>query len=205
MKMYKCQYVSADFAVDGNVDKQPWELAESIILVNDATGGAAKQATEVRLLWGPERLYAAFRCIDTEPNATMRGFNDRLYEEEVVELFVDEEGEGKVYIEIEVNPLNAVLHYAIFNQADGRILTFARTDHVIETAVRMTSDGWDAEIAIAYREFRSGRRPQKGDSWRINLYRIDRPMGKEIEISAWSPTVINNMHVPSRFGTLEFA
>ncbi|MBP1993616.1 carbohydrate-binding family 9-like protein [Paenibacillus eucommiae] len=206
MKLYRCKHVAVDFEIDGNVEKQQWALAEPHNLVNTETGGAARQATEVRLLWGPTRLYAAFHCDDTEPNATMTEFNDKLYEEEVVELFIDEGGDGTVYIEIEVNPLNALMHYAIFNQGDGQILTFARTDHRIETAVRKHSTGWDAEIAIPYSEFRTAQQlpPQEGVQWNINAYRIDRPTGEDMECTAWSPTVINNYHLSSQFGILEF-
>lgn len=43
----------------------------------------------------------------------MKNYNDLLYLEEVVEVFIDDNEDLKTYMEIEVNPLNALLHYVI--------------------------------------------------------------------------------------------
>jgi len=46
--------------------------------------------------------------------------------------------------------------------------------------------------------------PHPGDTWRINLYRIDRGVQGD-EYTAWSPPGRLNYHTPSRFGILQFA
>jgi hypothetical protein len=47
--------------------------------------------------------------------------------------------------------------------------------------------------------------PHAGSKWRVNFSRIDRPRGRERELSAWAPTQLATFHAPERFGTLCFA
>ncbi|THF74587.1 carbohydrate-binding family 9-like protein [Cohnella fermenti] len=207
---YTCHRIDTELAIDGNLAKPEWLLAPGASLLDTVTGAVPVQPTTAKLLWSERFLYVAFACEDDAPNATMTGFNDKLYEEEVVEIFVDDDNDLRTYIEIEVNPLNAVLHYAIHNHPDGHSLAFARTDCRLTTAVRLDPEQrrWTAEIAIPFTEFVAARRspPHPGDEWRMNLYRIDRPQdGSPDEYSAWSPTGEVQFHKPDRFGLLIFA
>lgn len=208
MLKYSCKKINNDIVIDGNLHKPEWEAVEKIELVENVSGGRPRQGTCVGLMWNDRFLYAAFRCRDNYLNATYRGFNDKLYEEEVVEVFIDDNRDYKTYIEIEVNPLNAVLHYAIHNDLKGKILAFARTDQKIETAVFYDQEQeiWNTEMAIPFGELVTGSHipPKPGDSWFVNLFRIDRPKDGNDEYSAWSPTGKINFHLPEYFGELVF-
>lgn len=192
--------------INGDLSKLEWQFAEKVGLVDTVSGEAPRQPTTVCLAWSNRYLYAGFECRDTYINATYRGFNDLLYEEEVVEVFIDDNRDLKTYLEFEVNPLNALLHYGIHNNLRGQIITFARTERKIKTAVTREEQIWRAEIAIPFTEFLTAANepPKPGDAWRINLYRIDRPAGGGVEYSAWSPTGEANFHIPERFGEIIF-
>lgn len=209
MPHYSCRKITADLTIDGDLNKPEWRTAEEARLSDTATGSSPIQATEAKMLWNDRYLYVAFDCRDDYVNATLQGFNDKLYEEEVVEIFVDDDGDPRTYIEIELNPLNACLHYAVHNHLDGRILTYARTDERLVTAVRRDEaiSRWTAEIAIPFAEFATAPHcpPRQGDEWRMNLYRIDRPKTGPTEYSAWSPTGEHQFHKPLLFGSLLFA
>lgn len=209
MKTYVCKKINSSFKVDGNIFKDVWNTAEEVSLGDRVTGGSPRQGTKAKLLWNEEFLYVAFHCKDNQINATMTGYNDKIYEEEVVEIFIDDDKDMKTYIEIEVNPLNALLHYCVHNNLQGRILTYARTEKTIDTAVyRDDAEGvWNVEMAIPFSEFYTAPNmpPKSGDSWLFNLYRIDRPENSEGEFTSWSP--IGNspsFHTPKCFGELLF-
>jgi hypothetical protein len=176
--------------------------------VENVSGNAPQQLTAAKLLWNQEYLYVAFKCHDDFVYASYQGFNDRLYEEEVVEVFIDDNRDLKTYLEFEVNPLNAVLHYSLHHNLRGQFLKFARVDNRLITAVvqEPADQIWNVEIAIPFAEFVTARNipPQPGDTWLLNLYRIDRPRNGEAEYSAWSPTKKINFHLPECFGELIF-
>ena len=206
--IYYCKKIDYDLNLDGNVGEPKWELAEQVLLVDNSTGAKAQQATTAKLLWNDKNLYVCFSCVDTFINASMTGYNDRLYEEEVVEVFIDDNRDMKTYIEIEVNPLNALLHYSIHNNLKGDIIGYGRVDRNIKTAVLHDEVNgiWNVEIEIPFSEFVTAENipPKKGDKWLINLYRIDRPKDKKVEYMSWSPTGKDNFHLPEKFGELVF-
>lgn len=208
MKEYQCRQIEHELTVDGNLDKPEWQQAEWAALVNTVTGDPPKLQTKAKLLWSSRFLYAGFCCEDDHIEATMTGFNDKLYEEDVVELFITPDPVSKTYIEIEVNPLNALLHYFIANDGKGNVIGYARTEQTIQTAVGKDekTGNWTAELAIPFRELVTAWHipPQANDRWRFNLYRIDRRESAEPEYSAWSPTMKANFHVPDKFGQIVF-
>lgn len=204
---YGCLKIDKNLVIDGDLEKPEWKRAEAVALVDTSTGGAVKRKTSVKLLWNDDFLYTAFDCEDDYTCATMTGYNDRLYEEDVVEIFIDDDRDLKTYVEIEVNPLNAVLHYFIQNDLAGRLVSFARIEKTVRSAVlRDEAKGFAVELAVPFSEFVTApnRPPVRGDRWLINLYRIDRPETGDVEHSAWSPTGLPRFHVPQSFGELVF-
>lgn len=207
-KIYFCKKIDNDILVDGNVNKLEWANIEEVSLKENITGDYPKMTTHVKAIWNEKFLYFLFNCNDNFVKATMTEFNDKLYEEDVVEIFLDDDNDLKTYIEIEVNPLNAVLHYNINNNLKGDALGYARVDKCILSAVRVINDSSviNYEIAIPFSEFVTALNspPKIGDSWGINLFRIDRGNDSVDEYSAWSPTGVLNFHKPSFFGKIVF-
>lgn len=204
---YRCRRIESNLTIDGDLGKPEWKAAEAVALKHNATGGSIKLNTSVKLLWNNDFLYVGFNCQDDYVCATMTEYNDKLYEEDVVEIFIDDDRDLKTYVEVEVNPLNAVLHYNIQNNLNKGILQFARVQKVVHSAV-VRDEGnkaFTVELTIPLTEFITAKNnpPIKGDRWLMNLYRIDRAKDGTDEHSAWSPTD-SNYHVPQRFGELIF-
>jgi len=180
-------------------------------------GGEARQRTGLRLLWDAENLYGAFRVRDDDIRATHLRRDDPLWEEEVVELFLDPWGAGGVYVEIEVSPRNVVFDALVVNRAAAaetrRDLTTlaAWTCDGLRTAVQVdgvvnggpVSRGWDLELAVPLRQLAPRLVPAPGVEWRWNAYRVDRSERGD-ELQAFSPVGRPDFHVPARFGVLAF-
>ena len=161
------------------------------------------KATTVKSAWNDEEWRVLFEVADSHVWATLTERGAMLYQEEVVEVFVDPVGDLEAYFEIEVNPLNAVLEVVARRNRSGYTKDFAWRCEGLRTAARRTATGWCAELAIPFRSL-VAEPPRAGAKWRANFCRIDRPPGVERELSAWSPPGRANFHTPERFGWIEF-
>lgn len=213
--VYTCHRTHDVIQIDGKLDDPAWQKAEAANLVRTQDGTDPHFPTEVRLLWDDTYLYIGFSCVDEEIWATMTVRDEHLWEEEVVEVFVNPNGDEIGYWEFEVNPLNTLLDLYVMNRAG--IPTHSLWDwdsRNIHHAVFVDGNPrrrdsidrfWSAEIAIPWEDFATAPHlpPIAGDCWRINFFRIDQYQGKE-ELSAWNPTYQPTFHVPRRFGELHF-
>lgn len=167
------------------------------------TGAEPQQATSIRIGWTADELRVLFHCSDTHIAATMTRRDAPLYQEEVVEVFIDPVGDFAAYFEIEVNPLNTVLDLVLRRNRSGYAQDTAWNCESLRTAVKKTVTTWTVELAIPFRSL-TAEPPKPGAKWRVNFFRIDRAPGTSRELSAWSPTGRPNFHTPERFGIVEF-
>jgi hypothetical protein len=167
-------------------------------------GAAPEQGTEVRLAWNEDELRVLLHAMDEHVWATMTQRDGPLWEEEVLEVFLDPVGDAECYFEIEVNPLNAVVDLVCRRNRSGYAKDFAWDCEGLRTAVRHWPGGWTAELAIPFRAL-IAEPPRVGTEWRANFCRIDRPPNRERELTAWAPSGLRLFHVPERFGVVTFA
>jgi len=132
------------------------------------------------VIWDDENLYVAFACQDREPWSRMKKRDDHLWEEEVVEVFLDPDGDGQNYAELEVSPNNVVVDLLIPRPRSGADTAIRWDIAGLQTAVGRHSAGWTTEIAIPWKSLAAAGvsvAPKPGDQWRAGLYRIKRPGG----------------------------
>jgi Carbohydrate-binding family 9 len=223
IKMYPVKYTKTPPKIDGVYDSV-WDSAVSTGKFTQWNGEPAPQETTARLLWDENNLYLIFQLKDSDIRATMTERDKGLFVEEVIELFVDANGDSLNYQEIEVNPLGTIFDLNIGKafvkhdsawDAEG-MLTAVKVDGEVSSDVRKgeeagpgsTADttGWSVEMAIPWKNFMEARNlpPKDGDCWRANLYRCDNWPGKTYD--AWNPTMTEkpNFHIPAAFGRICF-
>jgi len=215
MQSYRCQRTETPIVVDGELKDPAWQKAAPMALSRTLDGSAAQFPTTARMLWDDGYLYISCHCVDEDIWATMTQRDDHLWEEEVVEIFLDADRDRIGYVEIEVNPLNTLLDLFILNRDDRPAKQLFDWDSQgIRHAVSVEGDArrrdvkdsqWSLEIAIPWEDFVTAPHlpPQVGDVWLMNLYRIERSQRGE-EFTTWSPTGVLNYHVPDSFGELVF-
>ena len=161
-----------------------------------------------------------FDVTDASPWHTLTQRDERLWNEEVVELFLDVGATGRSYAEVEWNPVNAVVDLWV-DRAENR---FDKDWNVagLESRVHPRKDaagratGWTAVSLLPWTALSSkapsgtALPPKAGDRWRFNAFRIERPGGpkepqKDAQYLAWSPTGNRSFHVPLAFRELVFA
>lgn len=217
-KRYVVKRTPYPVIVDGVVNEAAWKACEPIILGPAREGETVTQKTVARMMWDDRYLYFSFECEDKHIWSTMTERDQPIYNEEVVEVFIDADGDKDTYLELEVNPLNTLWDGFILNTPNGRKGLLAWNSFGIRRAVFVdgtlndksdTDGGWSVEIALPLEDVVTGANTpaRAGDRWRVNLYRIDLPDGPGTrgEYFAWSPISGRTFHDPDRFGEIEFS
>lgn len=189
--VYVARHAVDTIRVDGKLDETSWTRATRITSfrhIYDPTR-PSKFPTEAAIAWDDANLYVAFTCTDPEPWGRMRKRDDRLWEEEVVELFLDPDGDGLNYAELEVSPHNVVVDLLLARRGADTAESLRWNIDGLQTAVGRDAKGWIAEMAIPWKSLSAAgvaAAPKPGDEWRAGLYRIKRPGGpaKADQISA---------------------
>lgn len=179
------------------------DTAVPITFLENIHAGKPKQGTEVRVWRTDQHLHLEYQVTDNFILATKTGRDDELWEEEVVEFFVDPVGDLASYFEIEVNPLGAVVDLVLRKNRSGWLKDIRWDCKGLKASIATNDRGWSCEIAIPFASI-TDTLPVSGTTWRVNFLRIDRPRNEPRELSAWSPTLSGTFHVAQRFGFLEF-
>ena len=192
-----------------------WRTARTI------AWGPAPYRTSFAALWNDQGLAVRFLVCDTHPWHTMTRRDDRIAEEEVVEIFLDPTRNGRHYAEVEFSPNNVVTDLHIHEPAPN--LTGDRSwdwSGLESTVVRGSCAGLDAGgwVVLAWLPWHGLRLtaevaahvpPAPGDRWRFNVFRIKRPYGpaepeREAIYAAWSVPGGPSFHEPRSFRDLVF-
>jgi uncharacterized sulfatase len=197
------------------------------------SGGDAAWSAAQRITWGPDAIATSFRALwtadglalrydvtDPSPWHTLTRRDERLWNEEVVELFLDVGATGRSYAEIEWNPVNAVVDLWVDRPENRYDKEWDAAGLVSRVHPRKDSSGrtsgWTVTSILPWRALAAkappgtALPPAPGDRWRFNVFRIERPGGpkepeKDAQFLAWSPTGHRSFHVPLAFREMVFA
>jgi hypothetical protein len=186
------------------------------------TWGPAAYATRFRAAWSDEGLYLRFDATDPSPWHTMTRRDEHLWDEEVVEIFIDPDRSGHDYYELEVNPANVVCDLRMIapwpdkkGDIDWNLEGLETRVHPLGSAGGTT--GWTVTAFLPWTGLRAlpsaghvAMPPKPGDAWRFNVFRIERPGGpknpeKDAVFAAWSPPSVPSFHDAGAFRDLVFA
>jgi hypothetical protein len=184
--------------------------------------GKPPYPTRFRALWTGEGLYLRFDATDPSPWHTMTRRDEHLWDEEVVEIFLDPDRSGRDYYELEVNPANVVCDLRMVSPWPDKKGDIDWDLAGLETRVLTAKDaagkatGWTATAFLPWAGLRAlpsaatvAVPPKAGDRWRFNVFRIERPGGPEAPekdgvFAAWSPPSVKSFHDAGAFRDLVF-
>jgi cellulose/xylan binding protein with CBM9 domain/F5/8 type C domain-containing protein len=204
---YNCKKTEQKITIDGKLEEAAWKNATPIILKRNEDAGQPTQASSAKILWDYNNLYIAFVCDDKDIQASMNKKDMPLYNEEVVEAFINPDGNPMTYFEFQVNPLNTRFDAMVLGDSypEGWSLIMGYNPDSFKSAVNVekatandVDQKWITEISISFKDLAILAKPAL--SFRMNLFRIDRSNGIK-EDSASSPT-FGRFHTPERFGKI---
>jgi len=193
---------------DFNIDS--WRCAEVLAINYNWKGGQAppELRTNARVLWNGSEITFGFECAYTELDIDQEFDIDEerngLWDRDVCEAFIRSplEPHEKIYKEFEVAPTGQWCDLKIDRlrmDHDWQWRSGMRTASEIIEPERI----WRAAMSIPFDAF--GRRPQTGETWYANLFRVSRLNGKRHYL-ALAPTFTEepNFHIPESFVKLRF-
>jgi cellulose/xylan binding protein with CBM9 domain len=186
-----------------------WAKAPPIQIARKWSGEDApvSRHAEARIVWSAESLAVRFVCRQDEPlivhsNPQLDKKTIGVWDRDVCELFIapDASAPGR-YFEFQAAPTGEWVDLAINFTAAGRETDFEF--HSGMSAAAIVSEGVTTiTMRIPWSDLIP--KPQRGDAWRVNLFRCV-GTGNERYL-AWRPTYTSepNFHVPEVFGWLRF-
>lgn len=230
-RRYACPFVPHPVKLTGKMDDPLWERAEWTDDFVDILGDSApkpRYRTRLKMLWDPQYLTIGAELEEPHVWATLTEHDSVIFQDNDFEVFIDPDGDGHLYGELEINALNTTWDLLINKpyRVEGAAINGWEI-HGLKTAVHVdgtindptdTDRGWTVEIAIPWTAIselaRRALPPSVGDVMRINFSRVEwehevvdgqyRKLKKPEDNWVWSPQGVVDMHRPERWGLLEF-
>jgi hypothetical protein len=236
-RQYNSYQAEAPIKIDGIADENAWSKAIWSDDFTDIEGDKQPppvMRTRLKMLWDQQYLYILAELEDPHIWATLHQHDTIIFQDNDFEVFVDPDGDGEKYFEIEINAHNTVMDLFMskaYRVGGDALMTWDTKG--IKTAVQI--DGtlnnprdkdkkWTVEMAVpfsAFAFFNEGLTPKHGTRWRINFSRVewdtdivngqyikrkDPKTGRSLPEHnwVWSPQGIINMHAPEKWGYLTF-
>lgn len=230
---YVCSRVDTPLLIDGKGDDEAWESTRELSAFRDIEGGAIPHQCRVKMLWDDDYLYILADMDEQHLRATQKEHDSIIYHDPDFEVFIDPDGDGLNYIELEINALNTTWDLFItrpyrFNDPnilhDWEIKGLKHAVHLRGTLNEPADvdDGWSVELAIPWSSItshahlpRTGKAPEPGCSMRMNFSRVNwqvKPTAGGYEKlpvpesnHVWAPTGKINIHLPEHWGRVIFS
>lgn len=191
----------------------PWAAPERASRTELARhdGSTPRLRTSVSLWREKGRLEILFDMHDEKAVVAPHLRDDEpLWKHDVVEVFLAPRS-LEHYFEIEISPLATRFTASVRSPDLSRStmdVDLSWESPGLRAFVRRDSGEpfWRTRCRVSLPFADLGHEPAPGETWRVNLYRIDRSERGD-EFSAWSPTLTDppDFHQPARFGYLELS
>lgn len=183
--------------------------------------GHDRYRTSFRAAWTADALAIRFDCEDDRPWWTIAERDGRLWQEEVVEMFLDPAGAGLAYAEVEISPANVVCDLRVDTpwphlSSDPRWHWEGLVSRVTVEEQPGGRCRWTVSAVLPFAglaglspDAAARVPPSRGDRWRFNVFRIKRPHGpvepeRDAIYAAWSVPSGPSFHDPAAFRALLF-
>lgn len=191
-QQYLCYRSPEPIRIDGSLADAAWARAPWTADFTDIEGSrkpAPPLRTRARMLWDDDYFYIAAELAEPHLWANLTQRDAVIFHDDDFEVFIDPDGDGRHYAELEMNALNTVwdlLLFAPYHLGDAPPYTNHWDIRGLKTAVQLQgtlnrpedSDyGWSIEIAIPFSVLAElglhKGRPMPGEQWRVNFSRVD--------------------------------
>ena len=218
---YVCYRTADDMKIDGKLKENSWAKAVPTSLFVDISGEGFPRPvydTRVKMLWDDNYLYVAAILQEENIVARLMQRDTIIYYDNDFEVFLDPDGDGHHYFEIENNARGVIFdlmldrpyrsggNFMVQWDCPGLKLAVHRDGTLNKPGD--TDKQWTVEMAIPREAVTLNfNNPLKvGNYWRINFSRVQwlKP-GQREENWVWQPTGKVDMHMPERWGFLYFS
>ena len=201
---------ASDLTLDGKLDDKFWRQTRTPRMMEIQTGRKPFLQTRFHIAWARNgALCLGLRCDETDmKNLALGATEDNdpgIWMGDFIDVLIETQVHS--YYQITLNPAGAVMD---LDRGAGKKKNYAWSSNA-EVAVHHGEDYWSAEVRLPCAGPMAeeidpllgiaGRVPTSTYPWYINVCR-QRVRGKDVELSAWSPTGTDRFNVPARFGKI---
>lgn len=197
VRVYEAPLAAAPPSVDGSLDEPAWREApwtKPFVDIRGSDWPDPYLATRAKIVWDAGFLYVGAELEEPHLWATLTDRDAIVYREHDFEVFLDPDGDGLAYYELEINALGTefdlFLDRPYRRQGKANIawdMEGLRTAVYLDGTLNVPSDrdaGWSVEIAIPWSALRPPGAPAEdaagpplpGDTWRVNFSRVQWPL-----------------------------
>ena len=223
---YQCEQ-DCEIEIDGLLNESSWLRQEWISDFGDIINrqnNAPFYETKAKIKWDENYIYFGIEVYDSNIWATIKTRDSVLFLENIVEIFLDPNGDTHNYYEIEINALGTLWDLMMTKpyrdggrgisswEAKGMKLAIA-IDGTLNNG-NDTDQKWGIELAIPISEIQSDIKLTRGSHMRMTLTRVQWPISfkdgrYQTETSTpyywtWAPQKEMTFHEPENWGYLYF-
>jgi hypothetical protein len=230
---YVCYRASGPVVIDGRLNEPSWRRAPRTDLFVDIEGKSKPRprfGTRAAMLWDDECFYIAAELEEPHVWGTLTARDSIIYHDNDFEVFIDPDGDACNYMEFEINALNTCWDLFLAKPYDrgGKADSswdFLGVKHAVQVDGTLNcphdvDSGWTVEIAFPWTSMAehagTACPPMPGDQWRVNFSRVEWQVEltmdgyKKVESLrednwVWSPQGAINMHIPEKWGFVQFS
>ncbi|XP_050407341.2 uncharacterized protein LOC126822452 [Patella vulgata] len=231
---YVAYYLNGkNITVDGKLDEEAWlevDHTQDFLDIRGARFPAPKEETQVKIRWDDTHVYVGAWLKEDKVWATYDQKDSRIYEENAFEVFFDVDKSMSMYKEIEINALGttwdlmlsrAYIDGGVFTDWEGISQKGVYTDGVVNYPSDNTTY-WSLEMAFPFADLiqntsRADGPAVENEVWFMIMARTEYELqvnstngryeqvpGTEASWYSWQPTGAVALHLPSRWGLLQF-
>ncbi len=197
---YDAPRVARAPAIDGRLDDRAWAVAPwsgDFVDIRGPEGGPTPTfRTRVKILWNDTHLFIGAELEEPHLWGTLTERDAIIYQDNDFEVFLDPDGDGLDYYELEINALGTEFDLFLdrpYREGGKAVIDWdidgLRTAVFLHGTLNDPSDldrRWEVEIAIPWAGLRppagfgdiegAGVGPSPGEVWRINFSRVQWPL-----------------------------
>lgn len=198
------QRTSDSIHLNGELTEGAWTTApvySDFVESFPSAGAKPSLRTEAKVLYDDEFLYFGITCFDPQPSLIQRqlGRRDSAPTSDALNIALDSNSDGRAAASFIVNAAGVLSDQLLF----GDVNSTDSWDTVWDASVKVTDQGWVAEIAIPFRALRFP--PVSEQNWGVVIRRVV-PRTHQVFDSTLIPREANQIKagklVVSRFGRL---
>jgi hypothetical protein len=212
---------SGPISIDGFAGDQGWSnaLTSPEFVTGDGGGnGDPPGKATAKITWDDQYLYFFVSVVDPDIVTPYTNHDDSLWKADVIEIFIDADGNRQGYVELQVNPRNATFDSWFAGPRGSKGDVPWNSEMITKVNLRGTAEGgdsdqgWDAEIAIPWAAVRGrddkmaiNTPPHIGDRWKLNVNRGDVTTGTKQTVSSWNRIPWTDWHALDKMLVAVFA
>lgn len=232
-RTYVCPHRTDPIVVDGRANEASWKQApytEAFVDIRGDQFPQPSQLTRAKMLWDENYLYVFAEMVERHVWANITQRDAVIYYDNDFEVFIDPQGSGHNYFEIETNARGVIFDLSLTSAYRNPRRPFVQFQWncpglqlatEVQGTLNVASDtdkGWTVEMAIPRQaianEWDNYLKPQQ--RLRVNFSRVewqhevvngkyDRKKGADGKYLpednwVWTPTGLVAMHMPERWG-----